>query len=246
MAAVSGSRIACLDEIRGFCILCMVFYHAFYLFGSMGSIEWMLRLYRFFSPVQLLFASVFICISGICTNFSRSAVRRGLILLGIAVCISLLTVVWLPRWGLDGFQDKFGILHLLACCMLLASVVNKLSCSVKPLTGIVICILLYMISAFFLSGRVDLTEALSQNRFLFPLGLHTDRFYSADYFPLLPHMFVFFGGMCIGKSICARELPASAFRTHVRFFAFFGRHSLAVYLLHVPCLLLILYIIERI
>ena len=246
MAAVSQKRIALLDEIRGFCLVCMVFYHAYYLFGSMGGIDFFSTIYRLFEPVQLLFASAFICISGICTNFSRSPLRRGLMLLGIAVCVSVVTVFLLPKIGLDRFQDKFGILHLLALCMILAGLLRRLPRKPAPLPSAIIFAVLYALSALLLSGRIPLPDALLQNPYLFPLGLHNAEFYSADYFPLLPHMFVFLIGVQIGRILCEKELPSSAFCVHVRPFAFIGRHSLVVYLAHVPCLLAILYILERI
>ena len=87
---------------------------------------------------------------------------------------------------------------------------------------------------------------MRETSFLFPLGLHGAGFYSADYFPLLPHAFVFFIGVHIGNVLRKQTLSDAAYRTHVRIFAFFGRHSLLVYLAHVPCLLIILTIMERI
>ena len=223
----------------------MVFYHGFYLFGRIGGVAFCETLYRFFSPAQLLFASAFICISGVCTNFSRSPLRRGLLLSGLAVCISLVTVCLLPRIGYAQFQDRFGILHLLGCCMCIAAAVRKLPRRLPPVAGVCVCVALYAASAYGLSGRVPLPDVLLQSRFLFPLGLHGADFYSADYFPLLPHLFIFFIGVCIGRALCTRELSPSAYRTRVRAFAFLGRHSLVVYLAHVPCILLILYFMER-
>lgn len=245
MAAVKRERIALLDEIRGFCILCMVFYHAFFLLGTRAGLAFPYALYRFFLPVQPLFASVFIVISGICTRFSRSALRRGILLSAIAASVSAVTVFLFPRIGLDGMQDKFGILHLLGCCMILAALFKKLPFSMHPVPGILVCVLLYGVSAFLLSGKVPLPQVL-QNDFLCPLGLHSADFFSADYFPLFPHVFAFFAGVQIGKALLCQTLSAAAYRTHIRFFAFFGRHSLTVYLGHVPCLLILLNIMERI
>ena len=246
MAAVTKRRIALLDEIRGFCIICMVFYHAFFLFGSFGGVAFCDMLYRFFEPVQLLFASAFICISGICTNFSRSPLRRGFLLLLIALGISAATIILLPKLGFDGMQDRFGILHLLGVCMVLSAVLRRLPEKLTPVTEIILCIVLYALSSFLLYGRISLSTALTETPFLFPLGLHGADFYSADYFPLLPHAFIFFIGVNIGKVISERTLSDNEYRTRVRIFAFFGRHSLLVYLAHVPCLLIILTIMERI
>lgn len=233
-------RIALPDEIRGFCIVCMVFYHAFYLFGTRLNLPFFLWLFHFFEPVQLLFASAFILISGLCTRLSRSVLRRGLMLLGVAVLISAATVFLLPRIGFDGFQDRFGILHLLSASMLLTAALKKPLERIPPKIGSAVCIVLYAASRL-------LTEKIRvETPLLFPLGFISDSFYSADYFPLLPHVFCFFLGSFIGKSVLRDELPESAYRVHARPFAFFGRHSLAVYLLHVPVLLICIFLIERI
>ena len=178
-------RIALLDEIRGFCIYCMVFYHAFYLLGSqLQSVFW-LRLFRFFEPAELVFASAFICISGICTQFSRSVLRRGLLLLAVAMTISAVTVFLLPKVGYDSFQDRFGILHLLSVGMLLYAAGRQLFEKIPVQWGAAACILLYVLTAV-LVPRIRVHVP-----YLYPFGLCSETFYSADYFPLLPHLFVF-------------------------------------------------------
>ena len=251
MATVNRKRIALLDEIRGFCILCMVFYHGFYLFGNYGGFPFAETLYRFFEPVQLLFASAFIFISGICTQFSRSVLRRGFLLLGIALLLTGITVFLLPRVGFDSFQDKFGILHLLACCMLFYAAVGKVLRRVPPIWGTAACALLYALTCRVPYGSigfpfcsVPIPLSLLQTPFLFPLGLHDTAFQSADYFPLLPHMFVLFAGCFCGTAFCARAFPENAYRVHIRPFAFCGQHSLWIYLLHVPFLLGLVYLIR--
>lgn len=243
MAGLNGRRLALPDEIRGFCIQCMVVYHGLYLLGVYADLAICTKLYAFFQPLQLLFASAFIFISGFCTQLSRSVAKRGMMLLGIALGVSFATLVLLPRVGLAAFADRFGILHLLSLCMLLYALCCRWLRHVPVPIGVGVCIALYGLTCMFPQGifglpfaSVALPDALLHTRFLFPLGLHDSTFYSADYFPLLPHGFVFFAGSFVGRAVCERDLPASAFRTHIRFYAFSGRHSLAIYLLHVPIL----------
>ena len=233
-------RIALLDEIRGFCILCMVFYHAFYLFGTLSDVGISMRLFRFFEPCEIIFASAFIFISGICTQFSRSVLRRGLLLLMIALAVSAVTILLLPKLGYDAFQDRFGILHFLSAAMLLYAAGRKPLERVPVLWGSVACITLYVLTAL-LVQRIRVSVS-----FLFPIGLCCDSFYSADYFPLFPHLFVFLLGTFAGRTIRAQELPERFCRVHVHLFSFCGRYSLWIYLLHVPVLLLISKWIERI
>lgn len=241
MAGVNArGRIALLDEIRGVCIYLMVYYHAFYLLGEQLDLAFCTRLFRFFEPVEIVFASAFIFISGICTQFSRSVLRRGLLLLAVALTLTVVTVLLLPRLGYDTFQDWFGILHLLSVGMILYALTRSALDRIPVLWGAGACILLYVASAIMVP-RVHVTVP-----YLFPLGLRSDTFYSADYFPLLPHVFVFLLGTFAGRAIRAREVPEKYCRVHTRLFSWCGRYSLWIYLLHVPILLLIIQIIERI
>lgn len=241
MAAVTKRRrIALLDEIRGVCIYCMVFYHAFYLFGTLLQLDFCMRLFRFFEPAEIVFASAFIFISGICTQFSRSIVRRGLLLLAVALTISAVTILLLPKMGYGAYQDRFGILHLLSVSMLLYAAARKAFDRVPVLWGSAVCILLY-VAAFVFVPRVQVGVP-----WLFPLGFRTETFYSADYFPLLPHVFVFLLGTFAGQMLCTRDIPEKYCRVHTHLFSWCGRYSLWIYLLHVPILLIITYIIERI
>lgn len=238
---MSGTRrIALLDEIRGLCIYCMVFYHAFYLFGALLKSDFCMRLFRFFEPAELLFASAFILISGVCTQFSRSVLRRGLMLLAVALTISAVTILLLPKFGYDAFQDKFGILHLLSVCMILYALLRKALDRVPVLWGAGVCIVLYVLASFSVP-RVPVSVP-----WLFPLGFHTDTFYSADYFPLLPHLFVFMLGTFAGRLMRAQTLPEKVYRVHVHLFSWCGRYSIWIYLLHVPVILILIQVIERI
>ncbi len=241
MASLSDrKRIALLDEIRGVCIYCMVFYHAFYLLGDLLRLEFCQKLFRFFEPAELVFASAFIFISGICTQFSRSVPRRGLLLLCVALAISAVTILLLPKLGYNAFQDRFGILHLLSVSMLLYAAGRKALEKIPVPAGTSVCILLYVLTAIFVP-RIHVTVP-----FLFPLGLCSETFYSADFFPLLPHLFVFLLGTFAGRTIRAREISERYYRVHAHLFAWCGRNSLWIYLLHIPILLLIIQLIERI
>ena len=75
-----------------------------------------------------------------------------------------------------------------------------------------------------------------------PLGLYNDSFYSADYFSLLPWIFMFLFGAFIGKYAKAGAFPQWSYRRHSKALAFIGRNSLWVYLAHQVVIYTILYI----
>ena len=70
----------------------------------------------------------------------------------------------------------------------------------------------------------------------FPLGVITPGFYSADYFPIFPWMFVFFAGASIGLWAVRGKFPAFMAKSRLRPLAFVGRHALLIYILHQPVL----------
>lgn len=52
-------RIYALDELRGFSVFCMVFYHAFFSIGEIFKVPFFLSLLKFFMPAEPFFAGNF-------------------------------------------------------------------------------------------------------------------------------------------------------------------------------------------
>ena len=74
---------------------------------------------------------------------------------------------------------------------------------------------------------------------LWLFGLRTEKFVSADYFPLFPWFFLFLAGAAAGRNIKEnagkrREMPSP------RPLLWMGRHSLVIYLAHQPLIYLVL------
>lgn len=236
-------RIYFLDEIRGLAILCMVVHHAFFDIGYLLNLQWGYDAFDFFTFIQPLFWFIFIVTSGLCTNLSRNSTKRGLLLLGISLGFTFVTAVVMPLFGFEGEEIYFGVLHCLAVCMIAAGLTKKLTDKVPPAAGMAVTLLLSIFTyktqeGFIGVGPVGfrLPEALSQVEFLFPLGIVSDNFVSADYFPLLPWLFVFFFGVFLGKGVMKQGFPPFARKSRSRFLQFMGRNSLWVYVLHQPVL----------
>ena len=64
-------RIHLMDELRGFAVFCMVFYHGFYTLAFLMGQSWGEWLYRFFMPAEPWFAGLFIFIAGISSNLTH-------------------------------------------------------------------------------------------------------------------------------------------------------------------------------
>lgn len=237
-------RIALLDETRGLCVLLMVFYHLFYTAGEFFDFGAFSKLLELFSPLEPIFAGLFIVICGISSCFSHSNVLRGLKLAGVALLITVVTAFIMPWMGFDGTQIWFGVLHMLSLCILLYAPLAKPLSKIPPQIGILVSLILYVFTRFIDEGifgipyvdamNIHLPQELYDCGWLFPLGFHNGQFFSADYFPLLPWSFLFLAGTFAGGWLSRASLPEAVCRVHIRPLAFMGRHALIIYVLHQP------------
>ena len=115
-------RYELLDTLRGLTILSMVMYHGtwdlVYLFDmkwdwydGTGAYVW-----------QQSICWTFILLSGFCWSFSRNHLRRGGLVFGGGVMVSLVTNILMPE-----NRILFGILTCIGSCMLLMIPVEKLA-----------------------------------------------------------------------------------------------------------------------
>lgn len=236
-------RIHLMDELRGFAVFCMVFYHGFYTLAFLMGQSWGEWLYRFFMPVEPWFAGLFIFIAGISSNLTHSNLVRGVKLLGVALLVTLATAIAVPEELI-----VFGILHFLSVCMiafgLLQLLRRRLGRTEEPpfrLWPVVVCAVLFIVTRYLASGYLQIPFLLRvflpsgwYQAWLAPLGLPGPGFSSADYFPLLPWCFVFAAGTVVGRLAKAGKFPAWTYPSRVPFFSFLGRHALLIYVLHQP------------
>lgn len=246
------SRLNFLDEIRGLAVFCMIFYHAFYICGSFFGQEWASYLFDFFLPVQPWFAGIFIFVCGVSCTLSESNLKRGLVLLGVAVGFTVVTALILPAMGFEGTEVYFGILHLLAVSVLLYAFVEKKLRRISPFAGILLCAVLFAFTSGISEGRLSygnlvnltLPESLYENNYLMPLGIYSPRFYSADYFPLFPDIFIFFSGALTGRIYSERGYPDWVYPKRIPFLGALGRHSLIIYIVHMPVIFAVAYEVD--
>jgi len=245
-------RIHLLDSLRGLAVFCMVFYHGFLFLHEGFGFQFAGRLFGFFQPAQPFFASLFIVISGVSSRLSRSNTARGLKLLAVALGMSAVTIYILPLLGMEGAGIYFGILHLLAISMLIFAALGPLTDKVPAVHGLLICLTLYLLTFGVAEGYIGfmgypiitLPRALYETGFLFPLGFFDESFASADYFPVLPNLFMFLAGTFIGVYAKEGKLPPRAYRDYARPLSFLGRHALVIYIAHAPVIYGVCYLVE--
>lgn len=236
MSSVKPGRIQTIDALRGLCVVLMCLHHLLYDICSFLGAPWWLFTNPVLDVLHYLFAGCFIFISGVSSRFSRSNVKRGLKV--IAVALALTGATWLGDWlserilGYElGIFISFGVLHLLGFCMLFYGLTRKLWDRLSPWLAPLLYLLMTALTAKYVNGVYN-----TQLRWLFPLGFLYDGFYSADYFPILPWLFVFLTGTWAGGYIRAGRLPERFYSAQVPFFPKVGRHALLIYIVHQPVL----------
>lgn len=231
-------RYHLLDELRGFMVLCMVFFHGFYLGGFAFGIEFMAELYYFFEPLEPIFAAGFIFICGLCTKFSRSPLKRGVLALAVGFLVTAVTLL-MTLFGINE-PIYFGILHLLGSCLVLSSLLQKPLSNIKspilPAALLLLFLLFYNLEyGYFGIGSLTVVvpDYIYELGFLFPLGFPPSGFMTGDYFPLIPWAFVFFCGVTFGNFINGK-LPNAFEKSRLKPLSFIGKNALLFYLVHQP------------
>ena len=231
-------RIWELDAFRGICIIGVVFVHFVYdLVELYGIIQWEYPL--LFSLVKNWGGVLFVLLSGVCVTLGRRSVRRGLIVLFCGLGITAVTY-GMYRFGFDkSIMIYFGVLHCLGTCMILWSVFKKCPNWLLATLGV----------AMVAAGLYLRTRPTVEHFWLVPFGFTPPRFYTSDYFPLLPNLGYFLLGAVLGRTVYRRKeslLPmVNPKNVLVRFFSFCGRQSLFIYLAHQPILAGICMLLSR-
>ena len=245
--AANERRIVLLDEIRGLAVFCMIFYHMFFAMYSFFDISAGKQLFDFFMPFQPIFAGIFIFISGMSSRLSHHNTLRGTKLLIIALALTIITTLILPNFPIGGMviedcEIYFGILHCLAICILIFSGIRAVLDKIPIMLGFLLFVGLFIFTFNIENGvlgidgflGVDIPEIFYSTDYFMPLGFHTANFQSADYFPLIPNLFLFLAGTYIGVYAEARAFPKFAYERRSALMAFLGRHALLIYILHMP------------
>ena len=239
-------RFVEIDLMRGLAVIMMVLYHALFdiYFFNIYPVDVTTGFWKIFAMIT---ASLFLLLVGISftisaakaevtmnrRNFFKKYLKRGISILLIAALITIAT--W---WYLGEGYIIFGILHLIGVSIIIAPLFfhRKMIALYGGIVFIVVGILLQAVRGPFL---------------LLPLGVHPASFYSVDYTPIFPWFGLVLIGIYLGELLYPggkrgyslpefsqygklQEFPGTAF-------AFLGRHSLAIYILHQPVLILLLH-----
>lgn len=226
-------RIFILDWLRGIAVCGMVLHHGLFALEQVSAMFGAPIVFGFFQTklfwvLQEIFVGLFLVISGICTVYSRSVLRRGLIVSGAALLITLVTGIILPAFQIFGLEIWFGILHMFGLSMLLYGLFTCKRRWVPAVTAVALfCFWLAVITC---SGA-----AWAENCKIL-IGIVPSGFYSADYYPLIPYFFLFLAGTFLGPLVRDGKMPKWFYSLRLRPMEWIGRNSLWIYIAHQPIL----------
>lgn len=218
-----SSRIQGIDALRGLCVVLMTLFHFSYDLYFYCHFSQIVIANPFMTFAQVFSSSGFILLSGFSSRLSRSNVRRGVRVVLCGVLVSVVTWFW-------GDLVRFGILQFLGCSMLLYGLTGRFWEKLPRWPSLAL-----YVGLFALTRRV--MPVVLNIPFLYPFGVVSPAFRSSDYFPLFPWFFLFLTGSWLGQF---RERAPEWLRgLRLPVLNWLGRHSLAVYLLHQPVLVVI-------
>ena len=223
-------RIEIIDALRGLSVVLMVIHHLLYnIWQFLDGPSWLFS-NPVFDVLHYIFAGLFIFLSGVSSRFSRDNIKRGSIVVVLAVLITFVTVriIEMPIW--------FGILHLLGFSMLFYGLTHRVWNFIPKIFAPFIYVAGIVISAMMRYEMHLTSDTAWGSDLLFVLGWRQPGYVSRDYFPILPWIFVFLLGTWAGLIISERKLPPSFYRLKPPLLPAIGRKSLLIYILHQPVL----------
>lgn len=236
-------RYRILDILRGINFISMFIYHLcwdlVYLCGN--NWEWYQQWPGYVWQQSICWG--FILLSGFCWPLGKKQWKRGLIVFGAGALVTIVTVIVIPQQ-----RVLFGVLTLLGSCMLL---LKPLEAQLKKLPvgwGIAGSFLLFLLFRNVNKGFLGfegleiaaLPSGLYRNLITAFLGFPGEDFWSTDYFPLIPWLFLFLTGYFLGRFIREKREILKKKEPGKNLLEWIGRHSLLLYLLHQPLIYLLL------
>jgi len=216
-------RIGAMDALRGLAVILMVIHHFLYdLVAYCGLPGWLFE-NPLFNFLHYIFAGLFILLSGVSSVFSRSNLKRGLKAYALAMVITVVTTV------MDS-PVRFGVLHLLGTAMIFYGLTHRFWDAIPRKAAWPLYLSATALTAPLVRGK------LSKITWLWAFGWFPAGFYSADYFPIFPWLFVFLTGTLLGKYIREKRFPEWFYTLHIPALEAVGRRALLIYMLHQPVL----------
>ena len=238
-ADTTKQRYGFLDSVRGLLIVGMIAYHTLFDIALIFGWDMDAPLMQAANVVRDLGAACFVFLSGSCFHLGRRNVRKGLLLFGAGLAVTGVTYLF----DRNGFVI-FGVLTLLGAAKLLLCALDRPLKRIPAAAGIVVSLILFLV---FFSCNYGYAGYRGFVLFRWPLFLYRNYltaffgfpfngFSSADYFGLLPWLFICLCGYFAFLALHENKRFQRLLTRRVPGLSAVGRCSLYVYLLHQPIL----------
>lgn len=241
-----------LDAFRGFAVICMAVFHAFFVtvFFGLADIDLWTGFFwwfpRFIAGSFLFIAGVSLTISYSKNKNFKKYLTRGLQIFGLGLILTAATFIGLlVLENVTGYIQTtkviyFGILH----CIGLSIIIGFFFIRYK-IINIFIGFIIIIFGFYINEMRFDFP-------WLFWLGFWPEGYYPVDYEPLLPWIGPLFLGIAFGnifykngkRPFAINEPDNNIISQLFKGMALIGRHSLIIYLCHVPLIAGIIFCIN--
>ena len=235
---MKGKRIHWVDNVRAMAMISMVVYHTMwdlvYLYGMQAN--WYRGNIAFLWQQSICWT--FILLAGFCSNITGNPLKQGLIVSFWGIVVMAVTQILMPGNGV-----WFGVLTLIGSCYFLMALVKPMLHKIPAWLGLAGSAMCFALTYRLAEGRVglfDMTFArvpkgIYANFFTAYLGFPQRGFFSTDYFPIFPWVFLFFCGV-FGYSLWAKYRPRMLenCNIYIPVISKLGRMALLIYVLHQP------------
>ncbi len=220
-------RYHLLDTLRGIALINMTLYHLFYSMVYIFNypIKWFDgELAKFW---QQCICWTFILVAGATLNLSNNQLVRGVKIFFCGLIVTLVTILVTPA-----NRIIFGILSFMGTAIIathfLMPVFEKLNKKIMS----VFMFILFLVTKPITNYRFDIKG-------LFFLGIKSKEFFSTDYFPLIPWLFLFWTGYFLFGIILQNFEAKNFLKLKIPFVSYIGKHTLIIYMLHQPVIFLV-------
>ena len=235
--ADAGARVQSIDAMRGLALVAMIAYHFAFDLRFFGVTRSDFEHDPFWLASRGAIVASFLALAGVSAVLADRAgidtwrfARRIAVIVLCALAVSLASYVVFPQTFI-----YFGILHCIAVSLLIARPLVRF-----PLACAILGVLVIIAALVFAHPVFD-------QRWTSWIGFTTGKPATQDYVPLFPWLGVLLLGVVAGHALAANGFrPLEPLTRTPSALRAMGRHSLAIYMVHQPMLMALLWAVLNI